>query len=214
MRVNAKSKSAFSLLQTPGDLKMTLARWGFALALLPLAACNSNPGMQLASTVPMPQTVPSVSAQDQKFVEQAATSDMFEIKSSQLALERSRNPRTRLYAQQMLDDHTASSQKLMALAQANGITLPTAMGPEQDRAYAAIDNTRRIFDNEYFRQQALAHQSAIATYQTEVSSGYNNDVKSFAQDTLTTIQQHEKMAQSARNMPMGRMPARGAFSTN
>lgn len=185
-----------------------IARWGFALALLPLAACNSNPGNQLASTVPSPLTLPSVSAQDQKFVEQAATSDMFEVQSSQLALQRSRNPRTRSYAQRMIDDHTMSSQRLAQLAQANGIALPTGLGPEQQRAMAAIGNTTRIFDSEYFRQQSLAHQTAIQTFQTEVSSGYNNDIKMFAQETLPTLQQHLEMANAGRQMPMGRVSAR------
>lgn len=186
----------------------TYKNWLFAVALLPLAACNSNPAMQQASTVPTPQTVASVSAQDQKFIDQAAASDLFEIRSSQLALQRSRNPRTRMYAQKMIDDHMASSQKLQALAAANGIQLPTGMGPEGDRAYAAIDNTRRIFDSEYFRQQGLSHQTAASVFQTEIDSGYNNDVKQFAQATLPTIQNHLEMAQNNRRMPMGRTPAR------
>jgi putative membrane protein len=185
-----------------------IARWGFALALLPLAACNSNPANPLASTVPLPQTPPSVSAQDQRFMDQAAASDMFEIQSSQLALQRSRNARTRSYAQRMIDDHTMTSQRLAQLAQANGITLPTGLGPEQQRALAAIQNTSRIFDSEYFRQQALAHQAAIQTYETEANSGYNNDVKLFAQQTLPTLQEHLQIAEAGRQMPMGRIPAR------
>ncbi len=163
--------------------------------------------MPLASTVPMPQTVASISAPDQRFMDQAASSDIFEIKSSELALQRSRNPRTRRFAQQMIDDHTASSQKLMHLAQANGVVLPTDMGPEQDRAYAAIENTRRIFDSEYFRQQARAHRAAEATYQNEIDGGYNNDVKAFAQETLPVIEHHLQMAEAGRSMPMGRIPA-------
>lgn len=185
----------------------TIARWGVALALLPLAACNSNPAMPLASTVPAPQTLPSVSAQDQNFVDQAATSDMFEIQSSELALKRSRNARTHSFAQRMIDDHTRSSQRLAQLAQANGIMLPTGLGPEQQRALAAIENTRRIFDSEYFRQQAIAHQAAIQTYESEASSGYNNDLKAFAQQTLPTLQQHLQIAEGGRKMPMGRVPA-------
>ena len=161
----------------------------------------------MASTVPLPQTPPSVSAQDQKFMDQAASSDLFEIQSSQLALQRSRNPRTRSYAQHIIDDHTMASQRLAQLAQANGITLPTGLDPEQQRALAAIQNTRRIFDSEYFRQQALAHQAAIRTYETEANSGYNNDVKLFAQQTLPTLQEHLQIAEAGRQMPMGRIPA-------
>ena len=188
-----------------------LSRWAFAFALLPLAACNSNPATPMAGTIPAPQTVASVSAQDQKFIDQAVTADLFEVKSAQLAMERSRNPRTRIYAQKLLDDHTASDQKLMALAQANGITVPTGTGPEGDRAYGAIENTKRIFDSEFFRQQTLAHRTAITIYQTEISSGYNNDVKQFASETLPELQEHLKTAESGRRMPMGRTPARGSY---
>ena len=42
----------------------------------------------------------------------AAQSDAFEIASSQLALERSRNPAVRRYAQNMIQDHTMTSQAL------------------------------------------------------------------------------------------------------
>lgn len=184
------------------------ARWGFALVLLPLAACNSNPGNQLASTVPLPQTLPSVSAVDQKYLEQAASADLFEIQSSQLALQRSRGARTRAYAQHVLDDHGMSQQTMAHLAQANGVMLPTGMGPEQQRAYAAIENTRRIFDSEYFRQQALAHRAAIANAENEVSGGYNNDIKKFAADSLPILRGHLETAEQGRQMPMGRMPAR------
>jgi len=42
----------------------------------------------------------------------AAQSDAFEIASSQLALERSRNPAVRRYAQNMIQDHSMTSQAL------------------------------------------------------------------------------------------------------
>jgi predicted outer membrane protein len=53
----------------------------------------------------------------------AAQSDAFEIASSQLALERSRNPVVRRYAQQMIQDHSMTSQALnggRAVYNANG----------------------------------------------------------------------------------------------
>ena len=181
-----------------------VARWGMALALLPLAACNPNPSTPIASTVPAPQTLPSVSAQDQNFVQLAATSDMFEIQSSRLALDRSRNARTRAFAEQMIRDHTQSSQRLAQLAQANGIPMPTGLDPEQERMMAAISNTRRLFDSEYFRQQALAHRSTVQAYQAQIASGYNNDLKAFAQQTLPVVQQHLEMAEQARSMPARR----------
>lgn len=185
-----------------------LVRWGFAATLLPLAACNPNPSTPMQSTVPLPQTLPTVSAQDQNFVNLAATSDMFEIQSSRLALQRSRNPATRRFAQRMIDDHTQSSQRLAALAQAKGIVLPTGLDPEQQRMMAAIDNTRRIFDQEYFRQQGMAHAGAVQVYQTEIANGYDADLRGFAQQTLPVIQEHLSMAQNRRDMDMRGRPAR------
>ena len=180
-----------------------LARWGFAIALLPLAACNPNPSTPMASTVPMPQTLPTVSAQDQNFVQQAASSDMFEIRSSQLALQRSRSSAVRRMAQQLIADHTRSSHQLAALAQAKGIVLPTELDPEQQRMMMALENTRRIFDSEYARQQTFAHQAAITAYQTEISSGYDAELRGFAQQTLPILQQHLAMAQALRQGPPG-----------
>ncbi|HYZ62927.1 MAG TPA: DUF4142 domain-containing protein [Acetobacteraceae bacterium] len=182
-----------------------LARWGFALALLPLAACNPNPSTPMASTVPMPQTLPNVSAQDQNFVQQAATSDMFEIQSSRLALQRSRNPGVRAFAERMIADHTKSSQQLAAMAQAKGVVLPTALDPEQQRMIAAMENTRRSFDQEYIRQQVAGHQVAQTAYQTEINSGYDADLRGFAQATLPIVQDHLVTAERMRGGPRGRL---------
>ena len=184
-----------------------LARWGFVAALLPLAACNPNPSTPMQSTVPMPQTLPTVSAQDQNFVNLAASSDMFEIQSSRLALQRSRNPATRRFAERMIADHTQSSQRLAALAQAKGIVLPTGLDPEGQRMMMALDNTRRIFDQEYFRQQAMAHATAVQVYQTEIANGYDADLRGFAQQTLPVIQEHLAMAQNFRGANMTGRPA-------
>jgi predicted outer membrane protein len=48
----------------------------------------------------------------QTFRTMASQSDAFEIASSRLALERSRNPRVRAYAQNMIQDHGMTSQAL------------------------------------------------------------------------------------------------------
>src|SRR3712207_474688 len=55
------------------------------------------------------------------FVPMAASSDLFEIQSSQLALSRSQSQPIRQFAQMMVTDHTRMSQQLMAAAQAAGM---------------------------------------------------------------------------------------------
>ncbi|MBV8914730.1 MAG: DUF4142 domain-containing protein, partial [Acetobacteraceae bacterium] len=126
---------------------------------------------------------------------------------SRLALQRSRNPATRRFAERMIADHTKSSQQLAALAQAKGIVLPTELDPEQQRMLTAIDNTRRLFDQEYFRQQGMAHQTAVQVYQTEIANGYDADLRGFAQQTLPIVQEHLQMAEQMRNTNLRGRPA-------
>jgi len=57
------------------------------------------------------------------FRQMASQSDAFEIAASRLALDRSRNPRVRTFAQQMITDHSQTSQALnggKAMYSANG----------------------------------------------------------------------------------------------
>jgi putative membrane protein len=64
------------------------------------------------------------------FVNEAATSDMFEIQSSKLAASRSTGD-VQTFANQMVIDHTKTTGDLTSLAQGANIPLPTAMTSSQ-----------------------------------------------------------------------------------
>jgi putative membrane protein len=166
------------------------------LALLPLAACASNPPPPAPMAMPVQ---PTVSAQDTAFATAMAGSDMFEIQASQMALTKSPNPRVRAFAQRMIDDHTKTTQQMMALAQGKSIALPTALGlPMQQKLDVLQAASRRTFDREYDSQQVAAHKMAVQTLQTEIGAGTDPDLKMFAQNTLPIIQDHLKMATALR----------------
>jgi putative membrane protein len=50
-------------------------------------------------------------------VNKAAVSDMFEVQSSRLALEKSNNSQIKQFAQKMVDDHTKVSNEMKSMAQ-------------------------------------------------------------------------------------------------
>jgi len=173
-----------------------LTWWGLAL-LLPIAAC-SNPGPP--PPPPMPAQ-PQVSAQDQNFAMTAGASDQFEIQSSQLALQKSRNPALRRFAQRMVDDHTKTTQQLTSIAQAKGMALQPQLNGDQQTMLSDLQKANgRRFDGMYWRDQVTGHQQAVAAFQGEANDGYDADIKSFAQQTLPTIQQHLRMAQRQGRM--------------
>src|SRR4051812_41933438 len=74
----------------------------------PAAAQSVAPALG-AAVAPAPLLVPMTA---EGFRAMALQSDAFEISSSQLALQRSRNPAVRSFARQMVQDHSMTSQAL------------------------------------------------------------------------------------------------------
>lgn len=106
------------------------------LALAALMASVATPvlaqqGMMMAPGQPMmapgqPMMAPMAMAPmtTEGFRQMAMASDAFEIESSRLALERSRNPAIRRFAQMMIRDHAMTSQALNG-----GVPVYTGAGP-------------------------------------------------------------------------------------
>lgn len=187
-----------------------LARWGFALALLPLAACSGNPPPAPMAAMP---AMPMVSEADSTFAMAAANSDMTEIQSSQIALQKARRPAVRQFAQMMIDEHTRSTQRLMTIAQGKNIVLPTALDAQHQQM---VDQLNPVpagprFDREYLRMQVMSHQQTLATMQQYAANGTDPELKQFASDMVPVVQNHLQMAQRLGGMGGGRMarPARG-----
>ncbi len=64
----------------------------------------------IATALAGPAFAQQMSAQD--FVNMAAVGGMFEVQSSQLALNKTQDNRVRDFAQHMIQDHTQASEKL------------------------------------------------------------------------------------------------------
>ncbi len=139
----------------------------------------------------------SVSRLDRQFVMKAAQSDMTEIKTSQLALQRSQNPKVRQFAQMMIDQHTQSSNKLKPIAAQKGVTLPTSLGKANTALLTQLTKQSGTqFDQAYMKGQVQSHQKTEALYQRELQQGQDSDVKSFATQVLPIVQEHLRMADS------------------
>src|ERR1700748_1089669 len=128
-----------------------------------LTACQSTPPP--APPAPVDLTNPLMAP---GYLSQAASSDMFEIQSGQLALQASQNPGVRNFANMIIADHTRSTQMLMAAAQSAGVPPPPpAMLPPQQ---AMIDQLRSAgsgaaFDQTFQQMQIQAHQQALMLHQ-------------------------------------------------
>jgi putative membrane protein len=159
-----------------------------------LAGCASNTGAggPAAATDPMsPLSAPG-------YMRMAASSDMFEIESSRIALVNSQSPQVRSFAQMMIDHHTRTTQELTTVAtQARFAPPAPQMLPPQ---MAALDRVRAAqpgeFDSVYKREQIAGHQEALSLHRSYGAQGDTPALREFANRTVPIIESHLGQAQN------------------
>jgi putative membrane protein len=177
-------------------MEMMMMRFATLLAgAIVLAGCQQTPP-------PAPLAPPVVDINNlllaPGFLAHATSANLFEIQSSQLALQASGNPAVRNYANLLISDHTRLGQAVGAAAQAGGVVPPPpALLPEQQAALAQLQaaGSGPGFDMAYREAQILAHQQAIGLMQNYASSGDVPSLRTAAQQAIPMMQMHLQQAQ-------------------
>ena len=138
-----------------------------------------------------------VAPKTEDFILQASASDMFEIESSKLALQKGDEP-TKAFAQQMITEHEKTSSELKALlaggkVQGNPVTALTEDHKEEVDELAKLDGAE--FNEEYIDDQVEAHEDAVDLFKRYAEEGENAELKAWAAKTLPALEHHYKMAQ-------------------
>lgn len=130
------------------------------------------------------------------FVKAAAASDQFEILEGRVAAVEGRSPRVRAFAQQMIQEHSATTQALAQAASRSGLPPPPmALSGDQAMLLSALQSlSGPEFDRTYLRHQVLGHQSALVVAQGYAAAGADAGVRQAAQSTVPIIQHHLDMA--------------------
>jgi putative membrane protein len=151
-----------------------------------------------------PQTMgaaPSSGMPADEFVKKAAIGDMFEIQSSQLALNKSPDADTKPFAAKMAKEHQMTSAQLKQLVEGGKVNaqIPTALDSEHQQK---LDSLRalngREFDVAYDKMQLEAHQQAVSLFDSYAKNGDNPQLKQWAQKTLPHLKEHLSMAQKLK----------------
>jgi putative membrane protein len=138
---------------------------------------------------------------DRKFVMEAAMGGMAEVELGRLAAERGSSDAVKQFGQRMVDDHSRANSELTQLASGKGITLATALDAKHQALVTRMSRlSGAAFDRAYAREMVKDHQKAVALFQREATRGADADLKTFAQTTLPTLQEHLRMA---RALPSG-----------
>jgi putative membrane protein len=156
-----------------------------------VAACapaGGDAGMGTATAMPAEMTPTERMA----YVTMAAASDLFEIQSSQIALQKSQDQTVRGFAQMLITHHTQTTQQLTAAAQAAGLTPPPPqLMPMQADMIAQLQAADGAgFDRTYLTQQVPAHEMALALHRNYAANGDTPALRTVAAAAVPIVEGH------------------------
>jgi putative membrane protein len=142
---------------------------------------------------------------DQDFIMKATQAGMTEVQFGKLAQNQASDDAVKEFARRMVKDHTAANDELMTAAK----NVKVAAAPARDKdAQAAAGKLTGLkgadFDRAYMQQMVDDHQKAVSLFEVESKNGTDPALKNFAADTLPTLQDHLKMAQSINDKLKGK----------
>ncbi len=180
---------------------------GLATPAFAQSGQTSQPQMQnrgSQQTMPAPAARNGQAMTTGQFMTMAMQSDAFEMQSSQLASERAENAAVRNYAQKMLTDHGRTSAAMMQMS--GGTTASTGQSAHGNMAKLDQKHAGMIrelqgakgtaFDKRYVQQQVMAHEQAVAMFTAYSQNGTDQNLRSFASQTLPALQEHLRDAQA------------------
>jgi putative membrane protein len=127
----------------------------------------------------------------QEFAAQAAAGDHFELRSSQMALEISKDEKIRAFAQDMLRDHAKSAGELKEAVKADKVQLREQPVAEADAKLEELKSmSGKAFDQAYLAEQVSAHEKAVTLFDSYSKDGQAGWLKRFAQATFPTLRMH------------------------
>ncbi len=134
------------------------------------------------------------SKKDEKFVQMAAISGMFEVEAGKLAAQKGQSDGVRQFGQRMVTDHTTLNTELLQTVQAKGLTAPKELDATHKKMLDRL-STAPDFDKVYIKEMVEAHKKDIKLFEAEANKGQDPDLKALAAKALPVLKEHLSMVQ-------------------
>jgi len=168
----------------------------FLLVSVLMCSVSGTAYAQSPSNPPPP--LPASTGAAMPYLQIAGDSDVYEVTSSQIALQRSQNSKVRAFATMLIDHHTKTTNATLTQAKAAGLMPPPAVLGQGNRSkidqlYAA---TPGDFDRVYVAQQIPAHEQALAVQTAYAAQGDKAPLRTSAKAAIPIITQHLEHARA------------------
>jgi len=168
-----------------------------SLALAPAAYAQMSPNKPGAAAEKA-QLRPA----DQTFITKAAHGGMFEVRSSELALDRGQNADVKSFARQMITDHGKANKELESAASGLGAKVPSSLEGKEAQAVQKMEGLKGPeFDQFYIRAQRDAHREAVGLFSNY--SKANGALSAWATQTLPMLEEHLQRIQQIGGVAQG-----------
>lgn len=155
------------------------------------AALFVAPVIAAAQTPPPPPPAEAKTTAD-AYVAAAGKSDLYEINSSQVVLQKSQNAGVKQFAQMMIDHHQKTTAATLKAAQKAGLNPPPpALDPGATASISELQAASPAdIDRLYLGQQLPAHQAALDLHQSYASGGDKAPLKASAKAAVPIVKRH------------------------
>ena len=142
---------------------------------------------------------------DRKFIEEAASSGMFEVQVAQLAAAKATDPAVKSFASMLVNHHTAANNALVQIANARSVELPAAPKRALRRDIEKLGKKNGAeFDRDFVREVGIkAHEKDIKLFEKARKDVKDAELRAFIDKTLPVLHDHlaqaQRLPQSGKN---------------
>ena len=149
--------------------RLAITSLALGLALMEGCGGGGTTGVRSASSVQAASIAP-VALSAAAYMATASSIDLFQVKSAQLALERSQDPANRALAERMLSAHMGTSQQLNYAGRRLNLLPSATLDPHHQAMLDALAATSD-FDNTYRAQENIVLQEGLKLHSSYAKSG-------------------------------------------
>jgi len=163
------------------------------MSALLLAGClgGSGGGSRVAAPVATSSVAVAPALASAAYVAMAASIDLYEIQSAELALQRSQDPANRAFAQTALAAHEGTSAQLSLAGRRLNLLPSPVLEPEHQAMLDAL-RTTPDFDNTYRAQQSILHREGVALHSSYAARGDSPTLRPVAKNAEAVMRRNQE----------------------
>ncbi len=182
-------------------VKKSMLAMTASLLLVGMAVGQSNPPVNDNTKSTANGGVPT---SDRKFMDKAAQGGMAEVELGQLAEQNGQSAEVKAFGKRMVHDHSKANDQLKQLASQKGVSLPTSLDAKDQATKDKLSKLQgAAFDKAYMKDMVADHEHDVAEFKHESMAAHDPDLKSWAGQTLPTLESHLHEAEKIAPTTMG-----------